>query len=105
MSDDKPYRHVSTPMLSACSAAQAGDTKYEETYGDYAQGSRMAARARLRLVIDEFGAHVHQSARRGRQVARRAVRELSAQAGLLASRKLIRLAQRIERKAEAIRRS
>lgn len=105
MSDDKPYRRASIPMLPACSATQAGERKYEETYGDYAQRSRMAARARLRLVMDEFGAQMHQSAHRGRQMARSAVRELSAQAGLLASRKLFKLAQRIERKAEAIRQS
>lgn len=74
-----------------------------ETYGDHARRSNMARRERIKLIVQGFRQRFSRSAKNSRTIARSTIREVGAQVGLLASRKLISLAKRIEKKAEAIR--
>lgn len=78
---------------------------YQETFGELAQHSGMAVCERFKLVVEGLHERVGRSGKSPRRLARRALRELGAQAGLFASRRLVRLAERIERRAEALRHS
>lgn len=75
-----------------------------ETYGDHARQSGMATKQRFKLIIQGLRERVHQSRKNSKTIARSAIREAGAQLGFRVSRKLHRLADRIEEKAEAIRR-
>ncbi|MDP2246990.1 MAG: hypothetical protein Q8J65_02575 [Nitrosomonadales bacterium] len=75
-----------------------------ETYGDHARQSGMATRQRVGLILQGFRERIHQSRKDSRVIASSAIREAGAQLGFRVSRRLHRLADRIERKAEAIRR-
>lgn len=74
-----------------------------ETYAEYAQQTCMASRQRLKLIAQGLRERLRRSARDSRSLVRNGLRQIGAQAGLAASRKLYRLAERIERKAAAIR--
>lgn len=74
-----------------------------ETYGDHARRSNMARRERIKLIMQGFRQRFSRSAKSSKTIARSTIREVGAQVGLLASRKLFSLARRIEKKAEAIR--
>lgn len=73
-----------------------------ETYGEHARRSSMARRERFKLIVQGFRQRMSYSAKNSKILARSAIREVGAQVGMLASRKLFRLAQRIEAKAKAI---
>lgn len=74
-----------------------------ETYGEHARRTNMAKRERIKLIVQGFRQRFSHSAKNSRTIARSTIREVGAQVGLLASRKLLSLARRIEKKAEAIR--
>ncbi|PKO25225.1 MAG: hypothetical protein CVU35_05180 [Betaproteobacteria bacterium HGW-Betaproteobacteria-8] len=106
-------KHVGMYQLQTSAAGLAGRTESSrsrasrepvlETYGDHARASNMAARQRLKLVVQGLRERMRQSAKESKSRARSTMREVGAELGLLTSRKLYRLAQRIERKAQAIR--
>lgn len=74
-----------------------------ETYGDHARQSGMATRQRFRLIVQGIRERVHQSRKDSKTLTGNAIREAGARLGFRVSRKLHRLADRIEKKAEAIR--
>lgn len=88
---------------SGSSGVRVGMERRLETYGDYARESGMAARERLKLVMQGFRDRIRQSAKDSKSMARSTLCEVGAEVGMMASRKLYRLAQRIEQKAGAIR--
>lgn len=86
-------------------ASAASPQVQHETYGDHAARSGMAARQRLKLVVQELRKRIRQSASGSKKGVRGVIRNIEAEFGLFASRKLHGLARRIEQKVESIRRS
>ncbi len=110
MTDRKPagvYQlQTSAGNLDNCRRAPASrpESRLEaETYAEYADQSCMASRQRFKLITRGLRERIFQSATNSKSVVRSSMREIGAQVGLAASRKLFRLAERLERKAVAIR--
>lgn len=110
MTDRKPagvYQlQTSAGKLGNCRRTLASQPKRHhevETYAEYAEQSCMASRQRLKLITKGLRERILHSATSSKSLVRSSIRELGAQVGLVASRKLFRLAERIERKAVAIR--
>ena len=110
MTDRKPagVYHLQTRAgkLGHCRRTLASQPKRHhevETYAEYAEQSCMASRQRLKLITKGLRERILHSATSSKSLVRSSIRELGAQVGLVASRKLFRLAERIERKAVAIR--
>ncbi|CAG0949515.1 hypothetical protein MTYP_00104 [Methylophilaceae bacterium] len=76
---------------------------HTESFSDHAGHTGTAARTRLKLIAQGVSERLHVSASRARTMGRAAMIEMEVRVGLFASRQLIRLARRIERKAEKIR--
>lgn len=76
--------------------------QFLETYGDHGSQSGMATKKRLRLIVQGFKERVRKSAKDSRHLAKQALREAGVQVGMVASRKLYKLAKRIEDKAMSI---
>lgn len=85
------------------SSSRADKQPMLETYGDHARASNMAARQRLKLIVQGFRQRMRLSAKDSKSKVRSTMREIGAELGLLTSRKLYRLAQRVEQKAQVIR--
>ena len=79
------------------------DGRGAETYGEYAQRTCMTSRQRLRLIARDFRERLQHSTGSSKGLVRHGLMRIGARAGLAASKKLHRLAERIERKAVAIR--
>ncbi len=77
-------------------------SQYAKTYGDYGHESGMATKKRFKLIMQGLGNHIRQSAKDSKSIARSAIRQAGAKVGIMASRKLYRLAKRIEEKALSI---
>jgi hypothetical protein len=92
-------------MYRLQTASAGSGQEQHETYGDHAAQSCMAARQRLKLVVQEFRKRIRQSASGSKKGVRGVIKNIEAEVGLLASRKLHSLARRIEQKVEIIRRS
>lgn len=110
MTDRKPagmYQlQTSAGNLDNCRRTSASQPKRHheaETYAEYADQSCMASRQRFKLITQGLRERILHSATSSKSVVRSSIREIGAQVGLAASRKLFRLAERIERKAVAIR--
>lgn len=110
MTDRKP---VDRYQLQT-SAGRLGDGRHDsgagyrndreaETYAEYAQQTCMASRQRLKLIAQDLRERLRHSAKGSKGMVRNGLRQIGAQAGLAASRKLYRLAERLECKAVAIR--
>jgi hypothetical protein len=110
MTDRKPagmYQlQTSAGNLEDCRRTPASQSKRRpeaETYAEYANQSCMASRQRLKLIVRGLRERILHPATSSKSVVRSSIREIGAQVGFAASRKLFRLAERIERKAGAIR--
>jgi hypothetical protein len=77
-------------------------SQYAKTYGDYGHESGMATKKRFKLIMQGLRNHIRQSAKDSKSIARSAIKQASAQVGIIASRKLYKLAKRIEEKALSI---
>jgi hypothetical protein len=90
--------------LSAVGVANSTKSaaQYTQTYGDYGLESGMATKRRLTLIMRGLKDHVRQSAKYSKSIARSAIRQAGAHVGMMASRKLYKLAKRIEEKALSI---
>lgn len=76
--------------------------QFLETYGDHGSQSGMASKRRFRLIVQGLKERVRRSAKDSKHLAKQALREASVQVGMVASRKLYKLAKRIEDKAMSI---
>src|SRR5690606_14005426 len=97
---------TSAGNLDRCQRTSVSQRKLHheaETYAEYADQSYMASRQRLKLIAEGLLERILHSATSSKSVVRSSMREIGAQVGLAASRKLFRLAERLERKAVAIR--
>ncbi len=86
----------------ASSNSGRGQRQFLETYGDHGSQSGMATRKRFRLIVQGLKERVRRSAKDSKHLAKQALREASVQVGMVASRKLYKLAKRIEDKAMSI---
>jgi hypothetical protein len=84
-------------------AGGQGDLANMETYAQYARETCMASRQRLKLVTQELRARMRSSGRSPKGMLRDGLRQIGSHVGLAASRRLHRLADRIERKALSVR--
>jgi hypothetical protein len=76
--------------------------EWHETLADHAG---TATRQRMRLVAKGLASHLHDTAKEIKVRGRYAVGQVSARMALLASRKLITIAKRIERKARSFQKN
>lgn len=83
-------------------SSKRGASQYAKTYGDYGHESGMATKQRFKLIIQGLGNQLRQSAKNSKSIARSAIRQAGAKVGIMASRRLYRLAKRIEEKALSI---
>lgn len=84
------------------SSSKKSTAQYAKTYGDYGHESGMATKKRFKLIMQGLRNQIRQSAKDSKSIARSAIRQAGAQVGMMASRKLYRLAKRIEEKALSI---
>lgn len=75
----------------------------EESLIEHAGHTGTAGRTRIKLVASEMRTRLKSSAKHAKALGKAAVIEAQIRAGLFASRQLIKLAKRIERKTEKIR--
>lgn len=85
------------------SSSKKSTVQYAKTYGDYAHESGMATKKRFKLIMQGLKDQIRQSAKDSKSIARSAIRQAGAQVGIMASRKLYKLAKRIEEKALSIK--
>src|SRR5690606_25941568 len=109
MTERKP---VGGYPLQTSAGALDYDHRYDEeretgqgtqTYAQYAQQTCMSSRHRLKLIAQGVRERIHHAPGSQGGIVRQGLRRIGAHVGMAASRKRHRLADRIERKAVAIR--
>lgn len=78
---------------------------HDELHGIFARRAGAGRRPPVRLIASELARHLHDTAENAKARGRSALKQIGVRMALLASRKLITIADRIERKARAFQKS